>query len=248
MESETASAEDIIILGNAVPDEISDNRKTVCTAGYSEELGLIRIYPVPPDAKLTRWAKIGLDLERNPRDSRKESWKVIGSKNNWYRLKYNIRRYGDIKEKSEKIALIDSLMDKYGVGCVSELNDRKESLGFVDPLILRYYFAKRSKVEKSVQITLFQSEPFQTIMNYDIQPRLVYSCPKCTGSKYHDQQILEWGAYEYIRKNPEKYEDIWSNFGINNKLYKKRLLIGNQALHRNSFMVISIFRHKMDQQ
>lgn len=246
MESETTSVEDVIILGNAVPDEISDNRKTVCTAGYSDELGLIRIYPVPPDAKLTRWALVGLDLERNPRDTRKESWKVVGSKSNWNRLKYNIRRYGDINERSEQIALIDSLMDKFSVGCVSELNEKRDSLGFVDPSILKYYFAKRSKVENSVQTTLFQTEPFQTIRNYDLQPRLVYSCPKCTGRKYHDQQILEWGAYEYIRKNPEKYDSIWENFGINKEEYKKRLLVGNQALHRNSFMVISIFRHKMN--
>ena len=245
MENESVSVDDIIILGNAVPDEISDNRKTVCTTGYSEELGLIRIYPVPPDAKLTRWAKVGLDLERNPRDTRKESWKIRGSKTNWSRLKYNIRRYGEIKEKLDQVALVDSLFDKYGVSCVSSLNERKESLGFVDPLISKYYFAKRSKVENSVQTTLFNAEPFQTIRNYDIQPRLVYSCPKCTGRMYHDQQILEWGAYEFIRKNPEKYENIWENFGINNELYKKRLLVGNQALHRNSFMVISIFRHKM---
>ena len=245
MESESVSLEDIVILGNAVPDEISDNRKTVCTAGYSEELGLIRIYPVPPDAELTRWALVGLNLERNPRDTRKESWKISGSKTNWSRLKYDIRRYGKIKDKAEKVALIDSLFIKFGVSCISDLNERKESLGFVDPFILKHYFAKRSNVETSLQTTLFNSEPFQTIRNYDIQPRLVYSCPKCTGRMYHDQQILEWGAYEFIRKNPDQYENIWENFGIDNELYKKRLLVGNQALHRNSFMVISIFRHKM---
>lgn len=73
MEKESVSVDDIVILGNAVPDEISDNRKTVCTAGYSDELGLVRIYPVPPDAELIRWALVGIDLERNPKDNRKES-------------------------------------------------------------------------------------------------------------------------------------------------------------------------------
>lgn len=150
-----------------------------------------------------------------------------------------------MKDKRDQVALIDSMLNKYGVKCVSELNVRKESLGFVDPTILKYYFTKRSKVNNSVQTTLVNTEPFQTIRNYDLQPRLVYSCPNCAGRGYHDQQILEWGAYEYIRKNPEKYDTIWDNFNIDNDEYRKRLLVGNQALHRTSFMVISIFRHKM---
>ena len=244
MEKESVSIEDIVILGNAVPDEISDNRKTVCTAGYSEDLGLIRIYPVPPDAGLNRWAIVGIDLERNPKDNRKESWKITGSKSDWDRLKLKIRRNGTLNRKVEQVELIDTMLKKYGVKCVSDLNNEKKSLGFVEPTIVKHYFAKRSMVNNSIQTTLFNSEPFLTIKDYEIQPRLVYSCPECEAKDHHDQQILEWGAYEYIRKNPQNFEAIWDNFQIDNNEYTKRLLVGNQALHRNSFMVISIFRHK----
>lgn len=245
MENESVSVDNIIILGNAVPDEISDNRKTVCTAGYSEELGLIRIYPVPPDAKLNRWEIVGLNLERNPRDTRDESWKIKDSKSNWDRLKYSIRRGGKLANREHQLQLLDLMMNKYGVNCISELNEKKKSLGFVDPSIVKYYFAERSKVDDTVQTTLFNDEPFLTIGNYHIQPRLVYTCPECTVKGFHDQQILEWGAYEYMRKNPVKYENIWANLNLDNEQYKKRLLVGNQALHRNSFMVISIFRNKI---
>jgi len=245
MGNESVSINGIIILGNAVPDEISDNRKTVCTVGYSKELGLIRIYPVPPDAKMNRWEIVGLNLERNPQDTRKESWKITGSKSNWSSLKETIRREGKVAKRGDQLKIIDLMMEKYGFGCISELNERRESLGFVNPTILKYYFAKRSKVDNSIQNTLFNTEPFQTIRNYELQPRLVYSCPQCAGKKHHDQQILEWGAYEYIRKNPEDYEKIWENLKLDSIEYKKRLLVGNQALYRNSFMVISIFRNKI---
>lgn len=78
--------EDLIVLGNAVPDEISDNRKTVCTVAFSKEHGLIRIYPVPPYSPMKRWNVVSLPLERNTKDSRDESWKIQGSKTEWETL------------------------------------------------------------------------------------------------------------------------------------------------------------------
>ena len=34
--------EDLVVLGNAVPDEISDSRKTVCTVAFSQ---MLKMYP-----------------------------------------------------------------------------------------------------------------------------------------------------------------------------------------------------------
>ncbi len=68
---------DLIVLRNAVPNEISDNKKTVCTVAYSNEHGLIRIYPVPPNAPMKRWNIISIPLERNKQDSRDESKELL---------------------------------------------------------------------------------------------------------------------------------------------------------------------------
>lgn len=83
---EKITIDDCIVLGNAVPDEISDNRRTVCTAAYSERLGLIRIYPVPPNANMNRWEIVEIPLERNPKDNRRESWKIQGSHTEWSKI------------------------------------------------------------------------------------------------------------------------------------------------------------------
>ena len=79
----------IVVLGQAVPDEISDARFTVCTAIHSQKYGLLRIYPVPPNAKFKRWNVMELPLERNPSDTRSESWKVQGSKSEWMHFQAN---------------------------------------------------------------------------------------------------------------------------------------------------------------
>ena len=72
--------DNIIVIGTAEPDELSDGRKTVCTVGYHPDHGLMRIYPVPPDTPMKRWNVVKIPLEKNTSDSREESWKMQGSK------------------------------------------------------------------------------------------------------------------------------------------------------------------------
>ena len=86
--------DDLLVLGNAVPDIISDSRVTVCTAGWSPTRGLVRVYPVPPASNMRRWNVVKVPLERNPRDSRAESWKIQGSKSEWDRIAEKIELRG----------------------------------------------------------------------------------------------------------------------------------------------------------
>jgi len=91
--------DDLVVLGNAVPDEISDHRKTVCTAGYSPKHGLIRVYPVPPGTSMKRWHVVEISLERNPQDTRVESWKIQDSKAEWDKLKFKITDHDQLTRK-----------------------------------------------------------------------------------------------------------------------------------------------------
>ena len=105
--------EGLIVLGAAVPDEISDNRKTVCTVAFSKEYGMIRIYPVPVDAPMKRWDVVSIPLERNPKDNRKESWKIQGSKAEWDALPRKIQKKGKLSRKKQ-VDLISHLKENYG--------------------------------------------------------------------------------------------------------------------------------------
>ncbi|HZA47465.1 MAG TPA: hypothetical protein VE521_00905 [Nitrososphaera sp.] len=243
--SETMNIDDFIVLGNAAPDEMKDFRTTVCYAGFSEKHGMIRLYPVPPTVKMGRWFRVEVPVERNPQDVREESWKIRGSRDEWSQLHKKIK-VGEQLKREQQIALLRRLEKQYGVDCIQDLNDQRLSLGFIKPKTVEPYYAKRENQDASKQTTLFGGEPFWTIRNYGYQPRLKYTCQACKLVQgYHDQQILEWGVYEWMRNNPDKLDDVWKNLPFGDPEYEtSSLLVGNQARYLNSFLVISIFRFK----
>lgn len=237
--------DDLLVLGNAVPDIISDNRITVCTAGWSPKHGLVRVYPVPPVSNMRRWNVVKVPLERNPRDRREESWKIQGSKSEWNKLAQKIELKDTITSRDEKFEIMGELEGKFGVDCVNTLNSRKASLGIVKPVSLACSFVERTDHEEDKQATLDGAEPYITIKNYPLKPLALYRCPSCKTKNPHKQQIIEWGVFEWMRKYPDHSEKVFKNLHIGEEGYYTSLLVGNMALHRNSFMVISIFRHKL---
>lgn len=184
--------DDIVVLGNAVPDEISDNRYTVCTAGYSKKYGLIRLYPVPPKSPMQRWNVVSIHVERNPKDTREESWKIQDSHEDWFKLHKKIQIVKQLKNRNEQISLVSKLHEEFGVGCIQDLNEKKLSLGMIKPKVLGYRFEERIKYDPSVQIMLDSVQRFLTINNYKEQPRIEYRCSNCNAKNPHDQQLIEW--------------------------------------------------------
>src|SRR4051812_8364774 len=73
--------ERFVMLGKTVPEANSDGRHFVCTAGYSLELRQpIRIYPMARRNCPARWSVSRIPIERNGRDTRRESWKIRGDR------------------------------------------------------------------------------------------------------------------------------------------------------------------------
>lgn len=243
MSDETLLVDDLVVLGNSCPDIISDQRITVCTVGFSRSNGLIRIYPVPPHSHMKRWNVVEVPLERNAQDTRLESWKIQGSKGDWDRIAYKISLKGKLARDEQDI-LLDELHRRFGQGCVEDLNDKKMSLGMIKPKILSHGFEQREDYEPTVQTHLGRSSPFLTIKNYPYRPVIEYRCPECRTQSPHKQQVVEWGAFEWMRQHPNEIEKVWENLRLEEPNYQRSFLVGNMALHRNSFMVVSIFRSK----
>jgi hypothetical protein len=246
MSDEKIIADDLIVLGNAVPDIISDQRITVCTVGFASHFGLIRIYPVPALSNMKRWNVVEVPLERNPKDTRQESWKLQGSKWEWNKLSAKIQLKGTITDRSEQRALLDKLHSMFGAQCVEEFNDKKVSLGMIRPQVVGYNLEKREDYESIAQTQLGWVTPFLTIKNYPLKPVIEYRCPNCKTKNPHKQQVVEWGVFEWMRRNPNAPEKVWENLHLMDAGYDRSFLVGNMALHRNSFMVISIFRPKLN--
>ena len=88
---ETDVIDDFISLGRAAPDKLSDRRKSYCVGGYSLSKGFIRIYPTSYKCPFKRWSPLKIPVENNPQDTREESWKIQGSKEEWDSLEQKIQ-------------------------------------------------------------------------------------------------------------------------------------------------------------
>ena len=234
---------DLVLLGRACPEPLKDGRVTVCAAGWSETLGFVRIYPTRTDIPWHRWDVVQVEVERNERDTRRESWKIVGSRGEWETLSRRVEVVGRVRSTEERRNLIGNLTDS----CVQVLNEQKRSLGIIKPAeIFSTYFAANDDYGKLFQQGLpgmTELDSVQVKRDFPQEPRIRYRCPQCmTKRGYHDQQILEWGFFEWLRKYPEASERVWENAGFGNPKTDIYLFVGNQAAHRTSFLVISVLR------
>jgi hypothetical protein len=232
---------DLTILGRACPEPLKDGRVTVCLAGYSYEYGFIRLYPTHPQMQMSQWDVIEVEVERNEQDTRDESWKIIGSKEEWDNLPQKIKVIGSLDNREERRNLIGNLTDVNA----HALNEQKRSLGIVKPEVLETYFGTNSKFSEWKQMGLpgfTDLDKYFTKRDYEKEPRVKYRCPQASPPTEHDQQVIEWGFYEWFRKNPENIEQVWENAGFRKPNTDLYFLLGNLFKHRNSFMVISVLR------
>ena len=242
-EDESIIIDDLIILGRAVPSELRDRRRTICTAGYSPSKGFIRIYPTSYNSPLRRWNIVKVEVERpvTPRfNGRPESWKIVGSREEWKYIKDKIEVVDEFP-REEWPNLLPSLVN----GCVCDIEDANRSLGIIKPKeILDTYF-EDNKDYIGRQMMLDGRFRIMTKKEFKHEPRIRYSCTNCRiGRGYHDQQLLEWGVYEWVRKNPNNMNQVWENLGLTNPDFEKFFFVGNQLQYQNSFMVISVLRYK----
>jgi hypothetical protein len=231
---------DLIVLGRACPEPLKDGRVTVCLAGWSADYGFIRLYPTRFDTPCKRWDVIEVDVELNEQDTRKESRKIVGSKREWETLATKIKVVNRINNADERRHFLANLRDP----SVDYVNQELRSLGIIKPNILRTHFQKNRKYGELYQSALPGFTEHDQIMvkrDFEHEPHVTFTCPEGENpDKRHDPQILDWGFYEWFRKNPENIEQIWENAGFSRDTSDLYFLIGNQAAYRNSFMVISV--------
>lgn len=103
-------------------------------------------------------------------------------------------------------------------------------------------------MDEAAYIDIIEPAVIRTKRDYPMQPRFEYRCGnQCQSRSRHDQQLLEWGCFEFIKKchDYNQIHDIWRNMGIGNKEWRHFFVVGNQANQRTSFMVINVIRQKI---
>jgi hypothetical protein len=225
--------EDFTMLGTTVPEPTkTDGRVFVCSAGISPEMGLVRIYPLARRNIPRRWSTYRVPLERNPRDSRKESWQVRGDRSEGAHEYINsaFEKVGELKRSQRR-----DLLSKYLVESIQEANSRRMSLAILQPKIgdLDFDFNPESPASPMLKLFDVEQKPAEGAKRFPYIPRLHFR----DESGPHHLMIRDWGCFEWMRKYPQRYKELPQCLNLNED---SSLLIGNFNQHRTSWLIISV--------
>ena len=229
--------EDFVMLGTTVPEPNSDGRVFVCSAGVSTEYRkLIRIYPLARRNIPHRWGVYRIQLERNPKDHREESFQVTGDRSPGAHEQINtqfqvIRKSLPDGERIKQLA-------RYTVGSIREANAKRLSLAIIQPDAIEVAFEANPASAESPQMVLFDDgldRATEGARRFAWMPRL----------KFHDEcgwnnlMLRDWGAFELQRKHGEAYfrENL---AGALHLRPSSSLLVGNMNNQRTAWLVISV--------
>ena len=230
--------EDFIMLGTTVPEPQKKTGRTfVCSAGYSHEMrSLIRIYPLAYVKCPRRWSVSRVALERNPQDSRNESWQLRGDRSPGAH-----RQINDVFEIIGKVERQErsSLMSGLCLPSIQEANNQRRSLCIIQPeCIPKLTFKENPDSPDHPQLDLGVytdgREPPAGAKRFAFQP---YAEFRDAGG-WHDLQVRDWGGYEFMRKHgvDRRHElAVGWRFGG-----RPCLLCGNMSNHRTSWLIISV--------
>lgn len=230
---------DFVMLGKTVPEPNSDGRVFVCSAGVSGELrSLIRIYPLARPGAPSRWQRCRVPLERNPKDSRCESWKLAGdrSQSAHNQINHIFEILGKVPDHKRS-----SLLQPHVINSIKEANKRRISLAVIHPDAFDLTFEHNPMSPESPQLALIplpDEKVNHGAKRFPYIPRL----------SFHDElgwnhlALRDWGCYELMRKHPDD-DYRYARHHMADALHLTRnssLLVGNMNNHRTTWLVISV--------
>lgn len=232
--------EDFVMLGKTVPEPSRDGRVFVCSAGVSRELrGLIRVYPLAFGVSPARWKVCRMPLERNPQDSRPESWKLQGDRSPEQHPRINSRQIiitGEVPVDQRA-----DLLAPYVVASIAEANARRISLAVVFPTACpELTFKHNPDSPDSPQLSLFDGKTKvieHGSKRFAFNPYLRFHDKESE----HRLQLRDWGCYEFLRKQGD--DRRLELGGALHLSAESSLLVGNLNRHRNVWCVISVLSH-----
>ena len=230
--------DDFIVFGRTAPEDSKKYGQSVCMAGYSEELRqLLRLYPMNIRSKVRARCKISVEIERNNKDSRFESWTLKD------RTEDSIL---NVSSPIDKDAILP-ILKKNAVESIKELNEKRLSLGIIKPEKYEIQLKTRANIAVPGQLTLFdsfrKSVGVKTANNYFHAPYLrIYA-----DDSQSCLQIREWGIYELIRRYEKEGKAI-TDQDIKRALHigdgkDAFFIIGNMVSVRNVWLVIKVFTY-----
>ncbi len=243
--------DDFVMLGKTVPEPNRNGEKVyVCSAGYSPTLrSLIRIYPLSRYGAPPTWSISTVKLERNPKDSRGESYQLAGDRRPGVHDHINrVFEVHGIVPKQHRAELLKRCV----FPSIRAAEDRRPGYG-KDKLSLAIVHADAMEAEfdhnpaspDSPQLSLFDlaTDPPSGARRFPYIPRLRFR----DEAGEHRLMLREWGVYELMRKhnNLTQMTEGERRKYLAGALHLDptcSLLVGNLNNQRTAWLVISVLR------
>lgn len=228
--------DDFVMLGKTIPEPNSDGRVFVCSAGVSATLrGLVRVYPLSRHGSPPRWSVNTVSLERNPKDSRPESFRLAGDRSPAHHDDINAEF---VPASTYPVRARADLLAPYVASSIKEANERRLSLAVIHPETLDLEFDYNPDSPDSPELTLFdlRERPTEGAKRFAYIPRLRFR----DEHGEHRLMLRDWGAYEFMRKQgDDRRHELTAGLHLDGTC---SLLVGNFNQHRTSWLVISVLR------
>ena len=260
--------ERILIAVKTYPTLSKKYGELVCTAGFREDGSWIRIYPSPfrflnENQKYQKYQWINIDLEKNPKDQRPESYRpinidnielvggVISTKNNW-----SVRKEL-ILEKNTIYTNLNTVIQNAKSNMISlAIFKPKAIIDFTaEPIDPNWELSKKEIVEEMLkQGSLFQDEVSKK--NFQLMPKLPYKFRftfiddenKKSSLMIEDWEIgqLYWNCFNKDKCSEKAIEKVkrkyFNDFALTKDIY---FFLGTtfewHNRGKNPFVIIGVF-------
>lgn len=227
------------VIAKSIPEYSKrDGCLFTCTLGYCHESkSLIRVYPIPLIG-MKKWETYFIDVERNKRDTREESWKLssYARYENWIGLDKDVFNVGKV-DRNKGIRLLLSTKQVYP--SMSILNKQKKSIGIIPINNYNLYWDVNNRFINTNQVGMFEDVDIADFTKYTKETKTVEARISFVGNDgQHDLQFNDWGTTEWYRKFGTQYpiNDAFRN--LKNKNYA---LIGNMHNYRNTWITLDLY-------
>lgn len=243
---------DMVVLGQGAPNQIKKigRQQGRCLCLWSDKSGFVRVYPVPY-GYVHDWEIVNVEVRKPSDDGRENSFVVFNYETEWdnlskriYAQKETTSRVNKKLTRSQQIELLENLSKS----TFSQIRDARKSFGLIKPKSISFIL-KQNREASQAQTTLLDLD--HNIMNqndFAFLPYLQYECEgPCSSRRPHEQKIVEWGAYQFMRRNPDSKEHclkLKDNYHIGEEGYVHHILIGNIKQYPTTYIVVKIIRFK----
>ena len=226
-----------IPLAKAMPEvNKRDGKPYVCTLGYDDDAGFIRVYPAPFQG-IQQWMPMRFRAVKNKRDPRPASWSLPeDARHGEWSVNRNKVEYGRRLTPSAQLSVIRKMMANT-VDAISQLNDRRESIGFVMVDSYRIVPEENDHYINSTQIGMFDDVELADFTKYTKHSRTtMFRVRFRDADGLHNLQFNRWDIWETARKHGAgKAVELFSKPGPH------ILMLGNYLQHQTSWSVLGIW-------